>query len=264
MESFTGSNLKITHENTISHHCSEVACRADHALVAVSLFNGYYNRSRLIDLVLWASGRFSRFDVPIYDVPHAYTLAASGVSPRKAVQKAREEGQRLYKRISALFTSAPVVPPGARILTWDALSTNRRYLELMIEVERAFSVDLKFRRDCIEMTRQIKVCDPCTMDRSDADDAVSVRYLLSEIPLFMDTAGIVEARASVFCYHRSYEFHERFFNHEYAIGPADNQALLIVNFDDGDDAGSQCRRDPDRQLAADAPVFSRRTPATAS
>lgn len=67
---------------------------------------------------------------------------------------------------------------------------------------------------------------------SATDRAISVRYLLSEIPLFIDTAGIVGSRSSVFCYHRSYEFYERFFNNEFMIGPAKNQAFLVVTFDE--------------------------------
>lgn len=220
------------HERTISTRCANIAETSDHGLIAVSLFNGYYSKARLSDLISWATTRFSQFHVPIYDAPHAYTLAASGVSPRKAVQKAREEGRKLNRRISSLSNSLPckIRPPA--ILSWDALSTNTRYLELMIEVERAFCLDRRFRNDCFAMTDQVKSVATEPTARQEADRIVSVRYLLSEMPLLMDTAAIVGSKSSVFCYHRSYDFYERFFNNEYTIGPADNQALLIVTFDE--------------------------------
>jgi tRNA-dependent cyclodipeptide synthase len=61
----------------------------------------------------------------------------------------------------------------------------------MIEVERAFSLDRRCRNDCFAMTDQVKSVATEPNARQEADRNVSVRYLLNEMPLLMDTAAIV-------------------------------------------------------------------------
>lgn len=58
------SGLALTphgHERTISTRCANIAETSDHGLIAVSLFNGYYSKAKLSDLISWATARFSQF-----------------------------------------------------------------------------------------------------------------------------------------------------------------------------------------------------------
>lgn len=215
-------------ERPLSEDCARVVEQADHALVAVSLFNGYYNRARLQKLIAWADRRFTRFDLPIFDYPHAYTLTALGQSTAKAVQRARHEGRKLHRRLDGLCSNHATALVRTRLLTWDDLCRNERYQALCLETERAYHVDADFRRACIDMTDRI--VDQVGAGAGEKDDvrAIAVRYLLYEMPLFLDTAGIVGARMSVFCYHRAYEFHQRLFNREFSIVPSVNQAFLVL------------------------------------
>ncbi|MBK5265518.1 MAG: tRNA-dependent cyclodipeptide synthase [Alphaproteobacteria bacterium] len=245
----------------LSARCADVFRETDHALVAVSLFNGYYNKPRLRTLIDWAHSRFSQFHVPIFDAPHAYTLSAVGIPSSKAVGRARQEGRKLQRRVEKMLTDLPSGGGSAAMLTWDDMSRNPRYLELAIDTERAFHSDRRFRDACIAMTDQVnqarsladlpesesdhQACKDVPSIKA-IDSALSVRYLLSEIPLFIDTAGIVGSRSSIFCYHRSYEFYERFFSHEFAVGPNQNQAFLVVTFDDEDDCAENS--DPQAQF----------------
>ena len=226
-------------ELPLSGSCESIAGNGHHALVAVSLFNSYYNWPRVQELIEWARGRFSNFHVPVFDAPHAYTLAASGYTVDRAVRRALEEGRRMHRKLQNFLLDRGEQEQADRILTWSNLSSNPRYQTLSLSVERAFHSDARFREACLDMAAQFVKgrCLENSSDRPDAtsygvasDTLVSVRYLLSELPLFMDTAGILGVQSSTFCYHRSYEFYERFFNHEFSIGPMQGQAFLVVKF----------------------------------
>jgi tRNA-dependent cyclodipeptide synthase len=60
----------------------------------------------------------------------------------------------------------------------------------------------------------------------------AVRYLLTEIPLFLDTAGIVSQEASVFCYHQRVQFLDDLFKRKLPIQPSIGQGFVIVEPDD--------------------------------
>jgi len=59
--------------------------------------------------------------------------------------------------------------------------------------------------------------------------SIAVKYFLSEIPLFADTAGIVGEDSSVFCYHQRVGFLQKFYDKRLTYLPQINQGFVIVN-----------------------------------
>jgi cyclo(L-tyrosyl-L-tyrosyl) synthase len=167
----------------------------------------------------------------IPDVPSAYTLEALGYDPEKAAWKARRQCQYLHnKTYKALrdvgFTG---VSASDMVLNWGVLSSNPRYLDLYNEVKTLFESDSSFQSACLEasnwvLERRVPEGENLTpeMLRSAA------RYLLAEIPLFLDTAGIVGKESSVFCYHQCVQFLDELFNERLAISPSISQGFVVI------------------------------------
>lgn len=61
----------------------------------------------------------------------------------------------------------------------------------------------------------------------------AVHYLLAEVPLFADAAGIVGAETSVFCYHHGPLFLRDYYRGELAVRPSERQGLAMLAYGHG-------------------------------
>ena len=170
------------------------------------------------------------FFVP--DVPAVYTLEAQGYSRDKAEWKARRQAQYLKNKIRRALTSCSISDDEASemILDWECLVANPRYMNLLEEVTTLFETNQNFRMSCLEASRWVlmqKVSDAEPFTEGTLE--IAVKYFLSEIPLFKDTAGIVGRATSVFCYHQRVTFLENFYERKLPYEPSDNQGFVILN-----------------------------------
>lgn len=216
----------FTTEPPPSRGCATIVDRADHALIAISLFNSYYKLQKVTDLIAWGSRTFSRYHVLIFDMPHSYTLLAKGHGPAEAVHRARKEGKKLRNRVNRIIESHGNAEAVGLVLDWADLSRNDRYLALCIEAEAAFHSDPQFRDACIGLTEKILPMIPGADAAIGPIRMLAVRYVLQEIPFLIDTAGIVGQRNSVLCYHRYEDFHEKIFTGKFKIRPNANQGYM--------------------------------------
>jgi cyclo(L-tyrosyl-L-tyrosyl) synthase len=116
------------------------------------------------------------------------------------------------------------------VLNWEVLTTNRRYIELYEAVKVRFENDLSFQATCIEASRWVlerRVPEGQALTQEMLRSAV--RYLLTEIPLFVDTAGIVGKEASVFCYHQGVQFFDDLFWNRLSLKPSVAQGFLVID-----------------------------------
>lgn len=167
------------------------------------------------------------FFVP--DVPAAATLEALGYAPERAAQKARRQANLVRNKIRAALLAVGVSDPDRSILDWAALSRNDRYQELLAMATGLFETDDTFRSTCLDATAwmlQGRLSADTTVAASQSKCAV--RYLLAELPLFVDTAGIVGEEVSVFCYHDRVSFLERFYRSELALKQVVGQGFAVV------------------------------------
>jgi cyclo(L-tyrosyl-L-tyrosyl) synthase len=197
-----------------------------HALIGVSLFNSYYSTPRLIALIDWAARTFEQSHVAIFDVPHAYTLAAQRGHAEGAVRRARKEGKKLRNKVTRIIAEvAPDSGDRLHLLAWDDLMRNDEYLTLRVEVELAFCTDPVFRDACLAMAGTLLDGDDA---RSAAAAMLGVRYLLDELPLFIDSSRIVGSESSVFLYHQAPALFRDLFANRFSLRPADRQGFTIL------------------------------------
>lgn len=215
----------------LSEICRQNFHLRTHACFGISPFNSYFSEERIRDLAIWGKKEFGAMHFFVPDVPSSYTLEALGYTPEKAAWKARRQCQYLHNKIHRALASIGLsdVEACGMVLNWETLSINQRYVALYNEVRARFDADLTFQSDCVEASRWVlerRVPEGQTLTQEMLRSAV--RYLLTEIPLFLDTAGIVGKEASVFCYHQRVQFLDSLFNRKLPIRPSLGQGFVVI------------------------------------
>ncbi|GAA2133056.1 hypothetical protein GCM10009760_08810 [Kitasatospora kazusensis] len=209
--------------------CARLAARRAHACIGISPFNGYFHAERIAALARWAVSAFDAVHFFIPDSLAAHTLEAVGYPPERAVWKARRQGQHLQNKVVAALSALAVPAPERLVLTSSALLGNPRYTELLEAAGTLFERDPGFRAACLQaadwvLERRLPPGGAATA----AQRRTACRYLLGELPLFLDTPGIAGVAESVFCYHQTPVFLRRLFHRELACRPVPGQGYLQV------------------------------------
>lgn len=213
----------------LTANCRAVLHTRDHCCLGISPFNSYFTEDRIRNLAGWAMRNFSAAHFFIPDAPAAYTLEAVGYAPEKAAWKARRQGQYLRNKVRRALRDVGVDDPDALILDSAALSVNGHYERLLRQADQLFRSHPAFARECLEASRWVLskrlIGD---IDPTEEQLRRAVRYLLAELPLFVDAAGIVGSRLSVFCYHQSIPFLQRLYEGQLALRAAAQQGFAVL------------------------------------
>lgn len=215
----------------LSENCQINLQRRNHVCFGISPFNSYFSEERILKLVHWGRSHFRSMHFFMPDIPSAYTLEALGYTPEKAAWKARRQCQYLQNKIQRALSSAGFSDSQARsmVLNWETLSINEQYVALYNEVQKCFENDPTFQSDCVEASRWVlerRVSDESALTQEMLRSAA--RYLLAEIPLFLNSAAIVGKEASVFCYHQRVQFLENLFSRKLPIWPSSQQGFVVI------------------------------------
>jgi cyclo(L-tyrosyl-L-tyrosyl) synthase len=236
----------------LSGLCADVLARAEHACVGVSPFNSYFSVGRIRQIAQWAYGRFARVDFFVPDGPSAYTLQALGYPPERAEWKARRQGQYTRNRIGSALRELGVHDGRSRILGWAELQGVTAFVRLHAEGRDLYERDELFRAVCRETSAWVlagRLPQGRRPDERQVD--CTVRYFLAELPLFLDTAAIVGAEASVFCYHQPPAFLYRLYERELARHPAADQGFVVLT-----ESGPRGGQSRGKLVAADPPFLN--------
>lgn len=217
--------------HALTGNCAKNFDRREHCCFGISPFNSYFSEDRIRELARWGMQEFRTLHFFVPDVPSVYTLEAQGYPREKAEWKARRQSQYLKNKIHRALISLSISNEAAKemVLDWERLAANSRYRSLHDEVSQLFELDADFRAHCLEASRWV-MTQKVDSEENLTEEALllAVRYFLSEIPLFADTAGIVNQNSSVFCYHQRVGFLERFYEKKLSYSPQANQGFLIV------------------------------------
>lgn len=215
----------------ITENCRRNFLLRTHACFGISPFNSYFSEERIRAIASWSRAEFDSVHFFVPDVPSAYTLEALGYHPEKAAWKARRQCQYLHNKIHKALKNVGYSDQQAcsMVLNWEKLAENSKYMKIHEEVKTLFENDLDFQNACIDASRWV-------LEKRAPDDQhltpqmlrSAARYLLTEIPLFIDTAAIVGKPASVFCYHQKVEFLEQLYQGNYRLHVAPCQGFVVV------------------------------------
>ena len=212
-------------------NCAQNFDQGTHACFGISPFNSYFSESRIRELALWGQSNFKAMHFFVPDIPAVYTLEAQGYPRDKAEWKARRQSQYLKNKIKKAVISVGYSDSSASemILDWNRLVSNPRYLALHTEANNLFETDREFQNACLQASRWVMTQKVSEIEiLTDHALRLAVKYFLAEIPLFADTASIVNQSSSVFCYHQRVEFLERFYDKQLGFVPGKDQGFIIL------------------------------------
>jgi cyclo(L-tyrosyl-L-tyrosyl) synthase len=215
----------------LTDNSREILEKRTHALIGISPFNSYFSESRLRELATWGRRNFAAMHLFIPDVPTTYTLLALGYPPKEANWKAKRQARYVINKTERALEAVGISGAKAKeiLLTWERLEANSRYRALLEEAARVYEQDADFRQDCQDAAWWVlekRVGDPTSRATVNLD--LAAKYLLSEMPLFVDTPGILEKVSSLFAYHQCPPLLERLYRGHYRFPVSDNQGFVLV------------------------------------
>jgi len=218
----------------VTSDCLERYNEGLHICFGISPFNSYFSETRIQALASWGFKHFERVDFFMPDGPSAFTLEALGYDPEKADWKARRQGRYLKNKIVRALTNLGIHQDQAEnhILNWQSLSENSQYTAMHKDTVECYNNNQIFREECLEASRWVlekMVADAKLLTRETLTSAV--RYLLAEIPLFVNSASIVGSAGSVFCYHQCPEFIAKLLRGSHPIQPSPKQGFVVIEMD---------------------------------
>lgn len=217
--------------NPVTDNCRRILEKRRHVLIGVSPFNSYFSEARLRELAAWARETFESMHLFIPDVPTTYTLLALGYSHKEATWKARRQVRYVLNKIERALEAVGLARENATkvILNWQKLDANARYHTLLEKATQAYEHDRSFRNDCRDAAWWVlekRLGQPT--ERTTVNLDLAAKYLLSEMPLFVDTPGILDKESSLFAYHQCPQLLERLYQGHYHLRVSNNQGFVRV------------------------------------
>ncbi|MFD6157548.1 tRNA-dependent cyclodipeptide synthase [Nocardia sp. NPDC060256] len=213
----------------LTPNCAELLARREHVFLGISPFNSYFKRARIAELTRWAAAEFAYVQFHLPDVPCVFTLRALGLPEDKARKRAHENGLKMRNRIRDALGSAGLSGLESRVIDWTYLAENPVFAELHREAQDLFATHQEFRDRCLETTRNVLRHRLPDGAEPTADQCrLAAQYFLADIPLLIDTAGIVGSESSLYAYHRNIPFIDALFHRELPMQPVARQGYLTV------------------------------------
>lgn len=215
----------------ITSECATAFSAREHVCFGISPFNSYFSEARIEQLARWGKSEFHSMHFFVPDVPSVYTLEALGYTSERAAWKARRQAQYLYNKISKSLArigyDSHSIP--SMILNWNQLQENPYFVHKHQEIIERFEEDRDFESACIEASAWVLEGRlPPGAEASENQLFQAVRYLLAEIPLFLDTAAIVGSTSSVFVYHQCVPFIERLVSGGFGCKRNPSQGFVVI------------------------------------
>lgn len=207
-------------------------------VLGISPFNRYFSLENITILSNWAAGYFKNFALFIPDEPTIYTLMALGYEEEKARKKAKAQCRYLKNKcLKALLSlNIPKSEAQEKIVDFQYLNKNPRYLQTLQFYEEKFTNDADFHQGCMETSKQVIQSHTQRIDHDMLE--IAAKYLLAELPLYLNSPEILNEKESVFCYRDCTPFIQRIFEGKSTVGVLKNQGHIVVDVESNAAAGA--------------------------
>ncbi|MFE0150513.1 tRNA-dependent cyclodipeptide synthase [Nonomuraea sp. NPDC059007] len=215
----------------LTARCARIFAGREHALLGISAMNGYFSLGAITGLLHWARGYFKRVDVLVPGIELAGTLAARGdLPPHKANKKARAAINNTRNRV--LHALSALEAPDVGVYSWTELHDRPAYTGLRSRLDELYLGDSVFRELCDAALEPVLGTSRPTADQV----REAIPFLLSELPLMLDTPAILETGSSLFCYPRMLPVAKWLYAGMMPVYPSVGQGMLTTRLT-GIDAG---------------------------
>lgn len=202
--------------------------RAEHVLLGLSPWNGYYKPRTVEALVEWACAHFEAVDVFVPGYEAAHTLTAAGLPPREAVHRARRAMSQLRNPARRALRRTGIPHPETRFHSWTQLANRPAYRHTLERVHHAYRTDEAVRRAC-RLTARGAVLHAAGAEPTEQQIDRAVGYAIAELPLVLEAPAIFGVESSLFVYHREMDLLDPFITgHAARLRPARGQGYAVV------------------------------------
>jgi len=215
-------------DNTLSD-LNKIIIKKEHALIGVSPCNSYFSISNMEFLFSWARENFHNFNVFIMDGASIFNFMAMGYDEKRALKKTRKNDKNLQNKVITSLTNIgfSLVDARKKILLLSELSKCDKYIEVYNRYVHIFETNAIFREDCLGATKLM--LSEKMEDVTDEAIHLSMKYLLAELPLWLETPNVLNIQSSAVIYQVLSFFWGRIcYNHSF-LSP--KQELIIKRFD---------------------------------
>ena len=212
----TVKDIEITNTffKCASTRCEQIFALKTHALLGISPFNSYYSEENIRNLFYWTSSNFSSFNIFIPDTLPIYTFLALGYEKQKAEKKTRRQvsylTNKVYKALAHIGISLEEAQ--RRIINVSSMEVNDNYLKLRQYCYDLYESNIEFQNECNQCRDFILAGYNININEPEKYK-IAIRYLLDEMPFFIDSPAILGIQNSMFIYHEIPHFIHYLYNY---------------------------------------------------
>jgi cyclo(L-tyrosyl-L-tyrosyl) synthase len=211
-----------------THHCQVIEQEAQHAVIGVSPGNSFFTADTVTGLAHWAAERFARVDIVYTDLYIADMYQALGY----ATDDARRKAVKNLRGVRAKVTNAAqaVDPDGARVRAHpvSALTGRPEYQRLSRYLDALMADDAALAATVADLVDRFLKDKVTGRDATDLQREVCTRYILSELPLFIDSPAIFDVASSLNCYHQVLPLADLLYGPGHGLRASRNQGHGII------------------------------------
>ncbi|MFV0132820.1 tRNA-dependent cyclodipeptide synthase [Streptomyces sp. HMX87] len=209
-------------------HCRVIEQEAHHAVIGVSPGNGFFTADTVTGLAHWAADRFARADIVYTDLYVADMYEALGYEPDDARRKAVKNLRGVRAKVKAAALSAD--PEGVRVRAQpvSALTGRPEYRRLSHRLETLMADDPVLRMTVADLVNRFLRDKVTGQDATQRQWEVCTRYILAELPLFIDSPAIFDVASSLNCYHQVLPLADLLYGPGHGLRASRNQGHGII------------------------------------
>jgi cyclo(L-tyrosyl-L-tyrosyl) synthase len=214
-------------EMPISPMCEKILKEREHVLIGISPFNSYYSEENIEKLVIWGHTRFKNFHVFVPDTLPYSNFLAIGYPHNKALTKTKRQARYLLNKVNRVLlklTSSTITDD--KIITISKVSQNMAYCGLYNACLEKYTHDMDFKKTCQAASSMLLKSYTSNVTEQMLD--VASKYLLGELPFYIDTPGILGVKTSLFVYHESIDFFVNLYANRRQYFVVDIQGHLVL------------------------------------
>lgn len=212
----------------LTENCRRILDQGVHVLIGISPGNSYFSEQRITDLLRWAAHAFRRIDVIIPDAAEVETRLALGYPEDQAHRKARGSANRIRNRAVRACITAGVPTDRTRILLLSDIAKRPDYQAARWRCEEGLADDPELREICLRPARHILRTHLKGREPTAEQTERAMGYLLAEMPLMLDTPGLLCVESSSLIYHQHMEFFDRIVLGKSPLSMSERQAFVVV------------------------------------
>lgn len=178
----------------------------EHAVVGVSPFVSYFTEKNIINVIKYTASNFEKFNVFIPDTLPIYNFLSIGYSFEEAKSKTKRQFNYLRNKVfkSFQYLGYDFNYIGNSLIVMDDLFNNKYYINLIDKFFNLYNINEEFKNECDQFSLDVL--------SGSHDINIAVKYLLYEMPLFMNSPEIFGVKSSTFIYYNTPKFIKYIFN----------------------------------------------------